>query len=80
MFPKICELLVVYRFYCMALFHSQERQHMISRIYFDLIHITDMESKSIIYSIIPQELEVLFLNYPYSLKTKSSQCHYVMTL
>ena len=27
-----------------------------------------------------QELEVLPLNYPYSLKTKSSQCHYVMTL
>ena len=26
----------------------------------------------------PQELEVLSLNYPYSLKTKSSQCHYVI--
>ena len=26
-----------------------------------------------------QELEVRSLNHPYSLKTKSSQCHYVMT-
>ena len=26
----------------------------------------------------PQELEVLSLNHPYSLKTKSSQCHYVV--
>ena len=25
-----------------------------------------------------QELEVRSLNYPYSLKTKSSQCHYVV--
>ena len=28
----------------------------------------------------PQELEVSSLYYLYSLKTKSSQCHYVMTL
>ena len=27
-----------------------------------------------------QELEVRSLNHSYSLKTKSSQCHYVMTL
>ena len=27
----------------------------------------------------PQELEVRSLNHPYSLKTKSSQCHYVVT-
>ena len=27
---------------------------------------------------IPQELEVRSLNHPYSLKTKSSQCHYVV--
>ena len=26
----------------------------------------------------PQELEVLSLNHLYSLKTKSSQCHYVV--
>ena len=26
----------------------------------------------------PQELEVRSLNHPYSLKTKSSQCHYVV--
>ena len=30
-------------------------------------------------SLAPQELEVRSLNHPYSLKTKSSQCHYVMT-
>ena len=29
-FPKIDEPLVVYRFYCMALFHSQTRRHMIN--------------------------------------------------
>ena len=28
-FPKICKPLVVYQFYCMALFHSQTRRHMI---------------------------------------------------
>ena len=28
--------------------------------------------------IIPKELEVRSLNHPYSLKIKSSQCHYVM--
>ena len=28
-FPKICKRLVVYRFYCMALFHSQTLRHMI---------------------------------------------------
>ena len=28
-FPKIDKPLVVYRFYCMALFHSQTRRHMI---------------------------------------------------
>ena len=26
----------------------------------------------------PQELEVRSLNHPYSLKTKNSQCHYVV--
>ena len=31
-FPKIDKPLVVYRFYCMALFHSQTRRHMISTI------------------------------------------------
>ena len=30
--------------------------------------------------LISQELEVRSLNHPYSLKTKSSQCHYVITL
>ena len=30
-FPKICKPLVVYRFYCMALYHSQMRRHMIER-------------------------------------------------
>ena len=30
--------------------------------------------------IIPQELEVRSLNHPYSLKTKSSQCHYVVMI
>ena len=40
-FPKICKSLVVYRFYCMALFHSQtrrQRHHVAStlrRRYFD---------------------------------------------
>ena len=29
-FPKIDKPLVVYRFYCMALFHSQTRRHMIN--------------------------------------------------
>ena len=29
-FPKINKPLVVYRFYCMALFHSQTQRHMIS--------------------------------------------------
>ena len=29
---------------------------------------------------IPEELEVRSFNHPYSLKTKSSQCHYVVTL
>ena len=29
-FPKIDKPLVVYRFYCMALFHSQKRLHMIN--------------------------------------------------
>ena len=28
---KICKSLVVYRFYCMALFHSQTRRHMINK-------------------------------------------------
>ena len=31
-FPKIDKPLVVYRFYCMTLFHSQTRRHMISFI------------------------------------------------
>ena len=44
-FPKIDKPLVVYRFYCMAFFHSQTRRHMIKRyiqVYFDNIfcHIT----------------------------------------
>ena len=30
--PKIDKPLVVYRFYCMALFHSQTRRHMINKI------------------------------------------------
>ena len=29
-------------------------------------------------SMTAQELEVRSLNHPYSLKTKSSQCHYVV--
>ena len=29
-FPKIDKSLVIYRFYCMALFHSQTRRHMIT--------------------------------------------------
>ena len=28
----------------------------------------------------PQELEVRSLNRPYSLKTKSSQCHYIVDI
>ena len=31
-FPKIDKPLVVYRFYCMALFHSQTRRHMIKKV------------------------------------------------
>ena len=31
LFPKICKPLVEYRFYCMAIFHSQTRRHMIIR-------------------------------------------------
>ena len=31
-FPKICKPQVVYRFYCMALFHSQMPPHMIITI------------------------------------------------
>ena len=31
-FPKICKPLVVYRFYCMELFHSQTRHHMINAL------------------------------------------------
>ena len=30
---KSCKQLVVYRFYCMALFHSQTRRHMINHLY-----------------------------------------------
>ena len=30
--PKICKPLVVYRFYCMVLFHSQTRRHMINYV------------------------------------------------
>ena len=29
-FPKVCKPLVVYRFYCMALFHFQTGHHMIN--------------------------------------------------
>ena len=29
-FQKICKPLVVYQFYCMALFHSQTRRHIIN--------------------------------------------------
>ena len=29
-FPEICKRLVVYRFYCMLLFHSQTRRYMIN--------------------------------------------------
>ena len=29
-FPEIYKLLAVYRFYCMALFYSQTRRHMIN--------------------------------------------------
>ena len=36
-FPKIDKPLVIYRFYCMALFHSQTRRHMINIIIF--IHV-----------------------------------------
>ena len=32
-FPKIYKPLVVYQFYCMALFHSQTRRHMIKEYY-----------------------------------------------
>ena len=31
-FPEIDKPLVVYRFYCMALFHSQKRRHMINEL------------------------------------------------
>ena len=34
--------------------------------------------KNLYYGLIPQELEVRSFNRPYSLKTKSSQCHYVV--
>ena len=30
-FPKICKSLVIYRFYCLALFHSKTRRHMINQ-------------------------------------------------
>ena len=30
-FPKICKQLVVCRFYCMALYHSQIQYHMINQ-------------------------------------------------
>ena len=30
-FPKICQPLVVHRFYCMALYRSQTRRHMINK-------------------------------------------------
>ena len=39
-FPKICKPLVVYRFYCMALYHSKTRRHMISMF---SEHLRDME-------------------------------------
>ena len=29
-FPNICKPLVVYRFYCMALYYSQTRRHVIN--------------------------------------------------
>ena len=38
-FPKICKLLVVYLFQCIALFHSQTRRHMISTYYYILAHL-----------------------------------------
>ena len=28
-FPKICNLLVVYRFFCMALFHNQDKWNLL---------------------------------------------------
>ena len=36
-FIKICKPLVVYPFYCMALFHSETRRHMIKRV--NIVHI-----------------------------------------
>ena len=30
-FPNICKQLVVYRFYCIALFHTQTLRHLINR-------------------------------------------------
>ena len=32
MFPKICKPLVVYRFYSMAVIHSQTQRHMMSML------------------------------------------------
>ena len=31
-FSKICKPLAVYRFYCMALYHSQTRRHVIKKL------------------------------------------------
>ena len=39
-FPKIDKPLVVYRFYCIALFHSQTRRHD-DNVFFDLIGDTE---------------------------------------
>ena len=39
-FPKIYKALVVYRFYCMALFHSQMRRYMIIIIIAYIWHYT----------------------------------------
>ena len=37
-FLQIYKPLVVYRFYCMALFHSQTRRHMINKVSWDQIN------------------------------------------
>ena len=47
--PKICKPSVVYRFYCMALFHSQTQRYMINRdiilsCYFSLLSVSSSEN------------------------------------
>ena len=61
-FPKICKPIVVYRFYCMALFHSQTRGHVINQFHY-LIELKRFQDGTYLYKtkfLSPRKISIFY--------------------